>query len=33
MPFDWKDLIIPIMTVTEVLGDIIMYELSLGLVL
>lgn len=25
MPFDWKDLITPIVTVTEVLGDIIMY--------
>lgn len=33
MPFDWKDLITPIVTVTEVLGDIIMYDLSLGLVL
>lgn len=33
MPFDWKDLITPIVTVTEVLGDIIMYDLSMGLVL
>lgn len=33
MPFDWKDIITPIVTVTEVLGDIIMYDLSLGLVL